>query len=338
MDLIGREDRIGEFLLPHVKNYVFDELSKEYLKANDLLDILSGIPIPINVKNMTKLNSVEIAINMAFVMGVNPNFEHNPRYVKYIQRKLDPLFIEHYQRPFVEYLVSEGVQAAEKHDYDVACIFFRAALVVDPDQTDALYCYARACKDSYELGEEEDYVARYKAESIEAFEYLTLQKPDFADAYYYLGYGYLNLGLYIKAKLTFDEFVKLTEDDELKKEVTERLKTLEEPIEIEKGYNMIATGKFQEGYEKLSEYKEGPFENWWPLWYYLGVAAKELGNQEEAVEYFQRVLKLSPSNTETMKELVELYTKLGDEEKAEKYSKKIDLVKDNIAEDSVKLN
>ncbi len=336
MDLRSREDRIAEFLIPHLKTYVFDELSMEYMKKNDLLDILAGIPIPINVKNMQKLNSVEIAINMSFVMGCNPGFEHNDRYVKYIERVMNPLFMKHYNRPFVEYLINEGVQAAEKKDFDCACIFFRAALVVDPSQADALYCYARACKDSYELGEEEDYIARYKAESIEAFEYLTLQKPDFADGYYYLGYGYLNLGLYIKAKLTWDEFVKLTDDEELGKEIEERLATLEQPTEIEKGYNMIATGKFQEGYDKLIAYKEGPFENWWPLWYYLGIAAKELGKLEEGIEYLLKVLKLSPSNTETMEELVRLYKKVGDDEKAEKYSKKIEVVKENIQLDTQK--
>lgn len=336
MNLIGREDRIAEYLIPHLKPYVFDELSKEYMKKNDLLDILAGIPIPINVKNMQKLNSVEIAINMSFVMGCNPSFEHNDRYVKYIERAIDPLFMKHYNRPFVEYLINEGVQAAEKRDFDCACIFFRAALVVDPDQTDALYCYARACKDSYELGEEEDYIARYKAESIEAFEYLTLQKPDFADGYYYLGYGYLNLGLYIKAKLTWDEFMKLSEDEELKKEIGERLATLEQPIEIEKGYNMIATGKFQEGYDKLSQYREGPFENWWPLWYYLGIAAKELGITEEAKEDFLKVLQLSPSNIETMKELVAIYKNEGDLEKVEKYTKKIALVEGNMEMDAMK--
>ena len=338
MNLIGREDRIGEYLLPHVKDYVFDELSRDYLKQNDLLDILAGIPIPINVKNMTKLNSVEIAINMAFVMGVNPNFEHNPRYVKYIERKLDPLFMEHYERPFKEYIISEGISAAEKKDFDAACIYFRAALVIDPENTDALYCYARACKDSYELGEEEDFVARYKAESIEAFEYLTLEKPDFADGYYYLGYGYLNLGLYIKAKLTFDEFVKLSDDEELKKEINERLATLDDPIEIEKGYNMIATGKFDEGYEKLMQYAQGPYENWWPLWYYLGIAAKELGKVDEAVEDFKKVLKLSPSNIETMRELVSIYRKLGDDEMTEKYESKIAIIEGNIAEDAKKLS
>ena len=334
MDLVGREDRIGEFLVPHAKDYVFDELSKDYLKKNDLLDILTGIPVPINVKNMTKLHSVEIGINMSFIMGIKPNFEHNPRYVKYIQRMLDPLFMEHYQRPFVEYIISEGIQAAEKKDFDCACIYFRAALVIDPAQTDALYCYARACKDSYELGQEEDYVARYKAESIEAFEYLTLEKSDFADAYYYLGYGYLNLGLYIKAKLTWDEFMKLSDDEELKQEIQERLDTLADPIEIEKGYNMIATGKFQEGYDKLLEYKTGAFENWWPLWYYLGMAAKELAKPEEAEEYFLKVLKLSPSNIETMKELVAIYQAAGNDEKASKYQDKIAIVEGNMEKDA----
>ena len=77
------------------------------------------------------------------------------------------------------------------------------ALFVDPDSADALYCYGRACRDAYEKGEGEEYVGRFKAESLEAFEKLTLKKPDFDMGFYFLGYGYLNLGLYVKAKLTW---------------------------------------------------------------------------------------------------------------------------------------
>ena len=52
----------------------------------------------------------------------------------------------------------------------------------------------------------------------------------------------MNLGLYIKAKLTWDEFMKLSTDEELKKEIAGRLAQLVQPIEIEKGYNMVLSG------------------------------------------------------------------------------------------------
>ena len=64
-----------------------------------------------------------------------------------------------------------------------------------------------------------EYIGRYKAESLDAFERLTLKKPDFDMGFYFLGYGYLNLGLYVKAKLTWETFMELSENQEQKDEV-----------------------------------------------------------------------------------------------------------------------
>ena len=56
-------------------------------------------------------------------------------------------------------------------------------------------------------------MGRFKAESLEAFEIATIKNPQLAEAFYFLGYSYVNLGLYIKAKLTWDEFMKLSTDE-----------------------------------------------------------------------------------------------------------------------------
>ena len=61
----------------------------------------------------------------------------------------------------------------------------------------------------------------------------------------------------------------------------------------------------------------------------------ELGKVEEAAGYFKTVLKLSPSNQETMKELVKAYELLGDEEMARKYRKKITVVAENAEKDRI---
>ena len=175
--------------------------------------------------------------------------------------------------------------------------------------------------------------SRFKAESIEAFEKVTLRRPDFADGYYFLGYGYINLGLYVKAKLTWQEFIRLSQDEEKKQEISQRLSALDEPVEIEEGYNLILSGRFEEGKNVLKKYKSGKFSDWWPLWYYLGTADLALGLAEEAAEEFKKVLTLSPSNREAMEELTMIYQSLGNEEIAEKYRKKIKIVAENAEKD-----
>lgn len=325
MDMINREDRICDYLIPHLNDYIFDELSENYLKKAGIEDIMARIPVPIDKKELESISTLSMARGMAMVIGCDPKFQYRENYVAYILRTFD--------KRFAQGLIAEGVEAAQKNDYDYACIQFRAAMIIDPESIDAVYCYGRACKDAYELGEEEDFIARFKAESIEAFEEVTLRKPDFADAYYFLGYGYINLGLYVKAKLTWQDFIKLSGDEEKKKEIEERLSLLDEPVEIEEGYNFILSGKFSEGISILSKYTESRFKEWWPLWYYLGTAHMALGMTEEAIGEFKKVLVLSPSNVETMEELVKAFEKTGDSEGAQKYKNKIAIVRENIEKD-----
>lgn len=331
MDMQRIPDRIGEYLLPHVEQFIFDELSENYLEKAGIDDILTGVPIPVRKTAMANLSTLVIAQNMAFIIGCDINFKYRDNYVAYITRT--------FTKEFAKYLIGDGVDGAEKHDYDYACICFRAAILIDPENVDALYCYGRACKDSYEMGEGEEFVGRYKAESLEAFEKVTLKKPDFDMGYYFLGYGYLNLGLYVKAKLTWDTFMELSNNQEQKDEVQEWLTKLEEPVRIEEGYNHVLSGRFAEGLEILEGYEnDGRFNTWWPLWYYLGAAHKETGDPERAEKDFLHVLQLSPSNIEAMDELVKIYEAKGDAEKAAKYTQKIEVVKHNMELDKAEKN
>lgn len=325
MDMINREDKIGVYLRTHADNFIFDELSDKYLEKNDLKEILSGVPIPIRKTELESISTLTIARNMGFIIGCDPGFKYRENYIAYIIKTFDVRFAQG--------LIADGVEAAQRNDFEYACIQFRGAMILDPSSVDAVYCYGRACKDAYENGEEEDFIARFKAESIEAFEEVTLRRPDFAEAYYFLGYGYINLGLYVKAKLTWEDFIKLSEDEEKKKEIKERLSLLKEPVEIEEGYNLILSGHFNEGISILEKYTESRFSDWWPLWYYIGMAYQGLDMAEEAIASFLKVLPLSPSNIDTMKELVKMYQEIGDDEKAEKYRKKIDIVAENIERD-----
>ena len=104
---------------------------------------------------------------------------------------------------------------------------------------------------------------------------------------------------------------------------------LDEPVQIERGCNQIMGGDFVGGRDTLSKFKEGRYENWWPLWYYLGVAEASLGNIDEAIADLKKVLTLSPSNTDVMDELAQLYEAAGDKVNADKYIKKAQLIRNS---------
>ncbi|MBQ1390320.1 MAG: hypothetical protein IIY82_01095 [Firmicutes bacterium] len=336
----GPKDRIGRYLRKYAGNFLFDELAGHYLESVGMSDILSGIPVPIRKTDMTELTNLKIARNMACIVGCDLSFKYRENYLEYIRRS--------FGKGFVKPLIAEGVDAAERRDMEYACICFRAATLIDPDDADAYYCYGRACKDLADAVENadeetrakmenaENYIGRFKMESLEAFEKAVLRSKTHDRARYYLGYAYLNLGLYIKADLVWKDFLDLArdaEDEELQKMVSEvrewRMK-LEEPIHIENGYNLVLRGRFLEGIEVLQPYTEDKiYAEWWPLWYYLGTAYKGMHYFNKAEKAFLEVLRRSPSNDEVMRELVDIYEQTGEDEKAEKYRKKIQIVEEN---------
>ena len=111
---------------------------------------------------------------------------------------------------------------------------------------------------------------------------------------------------------------------------------LEDPVRIELGCNKIMGGDFAGGRDELIGFTEGRYENWWPLWYYLGVAESALGNLDTAIQDLKKVLVLSPSNTDVMDELAQLYEAAGDTANAAKYRNKISVVNHNKELDNLR--
>lgn len=328
-----KQDPVAKYLVSSLKEFLFDELAPSFWEKNGLGDTMKGVQIPIKIRQLKDgLSNIKIAQNMAYLMGADYTFIYNEKYKEYI--------ISLFTKDFVKVLIGEGAKFAEKGEFIDAIILFRASLYIDKDNVDALYCYARALKDAYEeesLKEDDkdvNLIRDFKRLSLETFERLTIIKPEFDMGYYFLGYGYLNLGLYTKTSLTWETFVELTKDGELKAEIKDWLVKLEEPVVIEDGYNKVISGKIYEGLKILEKYKDDErYNKWWPLWYYLGIAYEDIGDMEEAVNSYLEVLKLSPSNDEVMDRLSILYYSLGDEVKAEKYKKKSDIVKNNPYEE-----
>ena len=344
------KDRISKYLSPRIQNMMFAEFSPDYLERTNAAEILSGIPVPVGIEGSDAKGTIDlknIVLNMARVMGGDPLFLYADKYADFIKHAVG--------ENAVAMLVSEGAHSADMGDFEDACMLLRAALRLDPKSREALYLYARACKEAYEteaaaaddgMGDEER-IGLFKAESSETFELLTMIHPDFAMGYYFLGYAYLNMGLYLKARLTWQVFLRLSAgseteihemDDELlaslREEISERVEELEEPVQIELGCNSIMGGDFVGGKDTLMKFAEGRYSQWWPLWYYLGVAEASLGNADEAIADFKKVLTLSPSNTDAMDELVHLYEATGDKENAAKYRNKIGIVNSNREEEN----
>lgn len=322
----SRNDRVKVYLKKYLKQFVFDEFSPGFLAGMKNMDHMAGVPIPLRKEDLeafkggSGLKILHIAENMAWIMGIDPTFKHVPDYVRFMN--------QFFNYKILEGLVKEGRNAAENGAIDDALIHFRAALVLKPDYLHAMYSYARACREKYLHAKKDSVIGSYKAESIEYFEKLTEVHPRFAEAYYYLGYAYLNMGLYTKAHLTWKQYMRFSRHFKDRREISRRMQQIEQPMRIEAGCNEVLAGRWDEGREILEPFMESQFKTWWPLSYYLGVAYARTGENSQAIAAFKRTLGHNATHIESMQELADLYEKSKDKENEKKYRSKVALLKE----------
>ncbi len=328
-DIQYREDRVGRYFKKYLSKFVFAEFSDEYLKKGDMQELMKGVPIPLRKEDLagfaggSGLKPTHLAENMTWIMGIDPHFQYTSHYVQFLKK------IFNYK--IAEGMLKNGRDAAEREEYDEACIHFRGALCINPEYLHGMYSYARCCREMYLKSNNEEYIGRFKAESLDYFELTTEAHPRHAQSYYYLGYAYLNIGLYTKAQLAWQQFLSFTKSFKDRQEVTKRLKQIEDPVRIEQAINWITVGKYQQGISVLENYRKSEFGNWWPLHYYLGLGYLKAGDKKEAIPAFKRALEKNGSHLESMRELASIYKDSGDREEEQKYRKKIALVEENLS-------
>lgn len=332
MSEILKNDRVVKYFDKYLKSFLFVEFSDEFMQKLKIDDIAKDVKVPIMPKDLENfaggegISATKFAENMVWVVGCNPNFKYADAYREYMARFFD--------KKLAQDVLMVGVNAVKKEDFLTACIHFRAALFLEPDMMEALYNYARVCREIYAKSDDEEYIGRFKAESIEAFEELTIKYPDFEQAYYFLGYAYLNMGLYEKAGLTWEKYMPISKDPQGVQEIAQRLREIAEPRKIEEGCNAVISGKYQEGLSMLLGFLSTGYETWWPLHFYLATAYEELGNDTMAINEYKRTLQLNAASFDAMEGLVRLYEKAGDKEMADKYAQKIEIIKAHFEEDA----
>jgi tetratricopeptide (TPR) repeat protein len=329
-DIQIREDRIGRYFKKHLSRFIFAEFSKEYMAKGGMEELMTGVPIPLRKADLevfaggAGIKPNHLAANMAWIMGIDPHFQYTPQYVKFLNKV--------FNYKIMEGMLKTGRDAAEEGNYEEACIHFRATLCMNPEYLHGMYSYARCCREMYSASNNEEYIGRFKAESLDFFELTTEAHPRHAQSFYYLGYAYLNIGLYTKAQLAWNRFLGFTKSAKDRKEINNRLKQIKEPVIIEQAINEISAGRFAQGVDVLEHYLKSEFDNWWPLHYYLGLGYLNMGQRKDAVNAFKRALEKNGSHIDSMESLADIFKESGDKEEEQKYRKKIAIVKENQEE------
>ena len=330
----SRKDRLHPYFGNQLKNFVFTELSAEFLGAAGL-GFMEGVPVPIHADDLKAfaahgLSTTKIADNIAIVLGSDTQFRYADKYLQFLNRLFDD--------KLVEVFASKAGEALKIGDYRKGLAYLRAGMLFRQDSQTAMFAYASGCRYWYlqlEGSEEDQELIRIlKSEAHEYFEHCTDAYPEFAKAWYFLGYDYVNQGQYQRAQIAWRHYLdavekmpQTPEDPENIKEIQDRIAELKDPIKIEKAVTLLNAGQTIDALRILEPYSQTGYSKWWPLHMYLAQAYRELGYNTEAIEGYQKVLQLSPSNVDAMDALAELYAAAGEAEKSEKYRNKASLLR-----------
>ena len=324
------ENRLNKYFAHLAEDYVFLELMPEYMKRMRI-DFMRGVPMPVlrrfteNLSGEQGVDFNAFTMGMVNMIGIDPDFKYASRYVKLLT----------YMNPQVGRVILQvGMQLANAGQLELAAVHFRAALVIDPEDRDALYNYMLSCRDLYLKSDDSEYIAAFKEEVLEALTRLKELDPSIAMVHYYLGFSYINMGRYSLAQQSWSDFMRLAEEGPEKKEIRERLEELTDPVRIERGYLDVIGGRWEQGMAVLEEYIGTEYMDWWPLPYYLGVGYSRLGRYDEALEMLKKAARGNPSSPEIVAELVLVNNALGDELNAEKYRRKLDILNTPAGDES----
>lgn len=81
----GKKDRISAYLTPLNRDMLFGELSDDFLRMMGGKEILSGIPVPISEGENGQIAVRSIVLDMAKVIGADPDFLYADKYMTYIK-------------------------------------------------------------------------------------------------------------------------------------------------------------------------------------------------------------------------------------------------------------
>lgn len=303
--------KIDKYLLRKTEELAFITVRKDGDFHLDGYEIpKDGLNVPIKNEVLVKgikektaqegLNSMSIADAMIYIIGIDSEFKYNEEYKKFLSALEKKVNFE--VRSYAGYMSRKYFELGECTD---ALIYIKALITLYPNDIEGLYNYAIVCQEvakSYQKDGDAKAMNTFLIEAGEKLEKIINMDENFALAYYHLGYHYYNQSQYIKAKVIWEEAMRLELDEDTIAEIQENLGKMDYKVQYEEGYSLVFQGKFEEGLEKLLPLEE-EYSDWWNLLFIIGIAYKNMGEMDKAMLYFEKVLIIRPKQVDTLVEL-----------------------------------
>ena len=247
---------------------------------------------------------------MLFIIGVDPKFKYKDKYLNLLEKSgIKP----------EAYLIK--LTNREDISVDKKIVFSNALMNIGEIDHKKYFIYGNVLemKGTKLFENNEPHTAEAYMEKAVSYYNKALDKnPEFSLAYYKLGYYYRHINQYLNAKAYWDKFIEYDENDVRKQEIRDQLEELDYFLQFEEGYKLVLKGYVEKGLDKLLPLLD-VFQNWWKLFFIIGVAFRQKQEYEIAKKYFKNVIELNQAQVEAVNELAVCEITTGNYQEAKLY-------------------
>lgn len=297
---------INEYFKEKNKDITFIEIkddSNVYIKD---FKINPGISLPImtedlvkkiHTKNIDEIKIQSIIDGIIYLLGIDPDFIYNKEYKSILQN---------YDKNINEYILYKSIKSYGKGNYDKSGIYSRSLLSIDKENLKGLFNYSLVLE---KLGLK----FMEKSQSDKADEFISKARDllndilkideEFKLAYYKLGFHYKYFENYLKARLIWEKFLQMNNDEILSQEVREELNIIEDDSNLEMGLTYLNHKDYDKALNAFLKLLPKHKENW-NVNYLLGQTYNGLNEFELSLIYMNNALDLKD-------DIVDIYNSLG---------------------------
>lgn len=236
------KDRLSDISYLELKEGATINVGDEEFKGYLPLPIVNSRLVDLVKDNVEDIPGEYFLEGMVYVLSLDFDNKYSKNYTD---------FIKAYTKDIKGYLFSEGIKLVERDNYKEGLIYFNALKnlnIVD----EKIYFTMGYAMENLDISEFTD--AEKNGHSIDimnTYEKVLNLDEDFSLAHYKLGYIYREFGQYIKAKLSFEKFLKLDKNDFRLQEVREVLEDMESDILKELAVVEMNSGNYDKALENL---------------------------------------------------------------------------------------
>lgn len=298
-------DIVNNYFKEYHKNVTFLELKDSASIEINNFTLQKELPLPIITDNLieeiyqgnleNEINLSQVIDGIIYLLGVDNKFPNIDRYIEILNA---------YDPNINDYIYHKAIKKITKGDIEFGAIFLRSLIYLNPKDLNARFNYALVLEEMGRkyIEDNDEKREEFLTESTNELESILEIDEKYSLAYYKLGFHYKYFEQYIKAKLTWNKFLIIDEDENRLQEIREEIDLIDDNAKFETGLTYLTYNEFGKALDSFLKLLPR-YEEEWNVLYLLAMCYKGLGESDKAVEYLHKAIDINAEEPDLYNEL-----------------------------------